>query len=232
MKILFKFCFTCIFGLMVWRRGATTRLLEWREREKKKLHWTSDHQILISIGRNEKSAVGWKGHWRDPIWISRESPWIRLYSVHLQVSNQQVTIRIDAAPEWDELTNRSKNVKKCATPESQQRAVPSSALRCQSTERQTLKNLLLRCVTTGSFRSIDQICKIQKKKNELQPLMNIAAVDVTLMDLTQKQLTSRPSFAFHRRDRALPYVLSGRSCFCQLIHPFLFVDELCGWISC
>ena len=86
MKILFKFCFTCIFGLMVWRRGATTRLLEWREREKKKLHWTSDHQILISIGRNEKSAVGWKGHWRDPIWISRESPWIRLYSVHLQVS--------------------------------------------------------------------------------------------------------------------------------------------------
>ena len=151
MKILFKFCFTCIFGLMVWRRGATTRLLEWREREKKKLHWTSDHQILISIGRNEKSAVGWKGHWRDPIWISRESPWIRLYSVHLQVSNQQVTIRIDAAPEWDELTNRSKNVKKCATPESQQRAVPSSALRCQSTERQTLKNPQLRCVMSDDW---------------------------------------------------------------------------------
>ena len=54
---------------------------------------------------------------------------------------------------------------KWTNPAIHQRAVPASTLRCQSNERQTLKNPPLRSVTTGSCRSIDQIFQMQKKKS-------------------------------------------------------------------
>ena len=58
------------------------------------------------------------------------------------------------------LTNKSER-EKWTNPAIHQRAVPASTLRCQSKE--TMKDP--RSVVTGSWRSIDQICQIPKKKS-------------------------------------------------------------------
>jgi hypothetical protein len=59
------------------------------------------------IGGSEESAVGWKSHWPDPIRMSGECPRIRLWSIDLQVPNQQFALLTAAALKWNELTNKT-----------------------------------------------------------------------------------------------------------------------------
>jgi hypothetical protein len=118
---------------------------------------------------------------------------------------------------WNEWTNKSKKVK-WTNPAMHQRVFPASALLCKSNE--SIEDLPLRSVTTGFRRSTDQICQMQKRRKELQQLMDIVPVGVTLTDPSVEQLASRPSSALHRRDSTLPYLMRVRRGFGRLIHSF------------